>query len=75
MKEIYKTKFERINTMPKTIEERFKEIMEKVKIPAPKTKEDAEKYHSFYVELLNFYGSEMKRIKKVVLPKLREMIK
>jgi hypothetical protein len=49
--------------------------MNSVKLPAPKTKKEAQKYLDFYVEILNWHGEQMKHIKRNVLPGLREMLK
>ena len=71
-------KFTKIDTNVKMVS--LKDIFsgkmtrERWDMPAPTKKVDAQKLFDEYVRLLNFYGSEMKRIKKDILPRLRKMI-
>lgn len=48
---------------------------ERFTVPHPKTKEEAQILFDLYNQMRAFYGSEMKRINKDVLPKLRELLK
>ena len=70
------TKFEKINTTPKTFDEMVREIMEQ-HLPSrkPKTKEETQRQLDYFIIEMNKAFKRAKDIKKYILPGLREKLK